>query len=400
MSHGLRQSVLTLLAVGAEVALYHSYRGHDARFHWFTHFFVAAVVVLLVGAAYARRRGRPLPMPLVWVLGAHLFAMFPDLLFQAGVAHERWMDLFLAHISSHFVPGRNITWFALALGALALYLYVLDRLPAWPAYPLNTVSGGAGADTVPVVALHGLGASARYWERLMGAMGGPSVAVDLLGFGRSPKPGGSPYDVDTHAEAIAPSVAAGSVVVAHSAGAVVALRLAVRHPERVGGLVLLGLPAYPDPATALGRIAELGLLARLTAEDRFAAKVVCELMCALRPLAALGAPAILRGVPARVAIDGALHTWPSYSRTLRRVVVDHRVDKDLAAVACPMRLLSGAQDRVAPPELVASALADTGRSPELLAVIEGEGHHLALTRPELVARAVEALRGIPGARRI
>ena len=118
MSHGLRQSVLTLFAVLAEIGLYHSYRGHDARFHWFTHFFVGATVVLLIGALYTWRTGRPVRLPLVWILGAHAFAMFPDFLFQAGVAHYRWMDLFLGHISTHFVPGRNLLFLTLA-GALA-----------------------------------------------------------------------------------------------------------------------------------------------------------------------------------------------------------------------------------------------------------------------------------------
>jgi hypothetical protein len=56
--------------------------------------------------------------------------MFPDFLFTAGMAHERWIDVFLGHISTHFVPGRNLTWFAVFLAALAVYLAVLARLPA------------------------------------------------------------------------------------------------------------------------------------------------------------------------------------------------------------------------------------------------------------------------------
>jgi hypothetical protein len=55
--------------------------------------------------------------------------MFPDILFTAGVAHERWMDVFLGHISTHFVPGRNLTWFVVFLAALGVYLAVLARLP-------------------------------------------------------------------------------------------------------------------------------------------------------------------------------------------------------------------------------------------------------------------------------
>ncbi|CAN5484205.1 hypothetical protein BH20ACT2_BH20ACT2_03930 [soil metagenome] len=396
MSHGFRQSVLTLLAVLAEVGLYHSYRGHDARFHWFTHFFVGASVVLLIGAVYTCVAGRPLRLPLLWVLGAHLVAMFPDFLFQAGVAHYRWMDLFLGHISTHFVPGRNLTWFTIALTSLAIYLYAVDRLPPADGYgPLHVEVSGSGP---PVVLVHGLGASARYWEPVVDRLtdGYRTIAVDLLGFGRSPKPGAASYDVDCHADALGTAVPPGSVVVAHSTGASIALRLANRHPDRIAGLVLIAPLAHPDPETARDQISELGRFARLTARQHPVANVLCEAMCLLRPLAAAGAPLILRDVPARVAIDGALHTWPSYSRTLQRVVIDHRIDDDLHDLpVVPLRILVGADDPVAPPETIRAALARSGRDDNVLTMIADDDHHLALHRPDVVAEAVDqAMDGI------
>jgi hypothetical protein len=116
-------------AVVVEVALYLSYRGHDARFHWFTHFFVGASAALLIMSAVALHTRRPVPLPVVWPLLGHLYAMFPDFLFTGGhIAHEGWMDLFLGHISTHFVPGRNVTWYLVFLVAVALYLNVLDRV--------------------------------------------------------------------------------------------------------------------------------------------------------------------------------------------------------------------------------------------------------------------------------
>lgn len=124
----LRVCLWCVLAVVVEVALFLSYRGHDARFHWFTHFFVGVSVALLVMAAVALRTRRPVPLPLVWPLAGHLFAMFPDVVFNAGVAHEGWMDVFLAHISSHFVPGRNLTWYLVFLACLAAYLAVVARV--------------------------------------------------------------------------------------------------------------------------------------------------------------------------------------------------------------------------------------------------------------------------------
>jgi hypothetical protein len=109
-----------------EVALYGTYRHHDARFHWFLHFFVGASAALLVMAAVAWRTGRPVRWPLAWLLIGLLYAMIPDLLFLLfGVIHQRWMDLFLWHIGAHFVPGRNWTWYLVFLASLGLYPFTL-----------------------------------------------------------------------------------------------------------------------------------------------------------------------------------------------------------------------------------------------------------------------------------
>ena len=156
----------------------------------------------------------------------------------------------------------------------------------------------------------------------------------------------------------------------------------------VAGLVLIAPPVHADADTARQRIGDLGTLARLTAQEHPAARVLCEAMCLLRPLAAASAPVILRDVPARVAIDGALHTWPSYSRTLQHVVIAHQVDDDLASVTAPIRILVGADDTISTTASITAALDRTGRDHAVLEVVAGEDHHLPLHRPDLVADAV------------
>ena len=68
-------------------------------------------------------------------------------------------------------------------------------------------SWGTGPD---VVLLHGLGASARYWDPVAGSSQSfHGIAPDLLGFGRSPKPRSTSYGVDDHADAVLPLVGGG-----------------------------------------------------------------------------------------------------------------------------------------------------------------------------------------------
>ena len=132
-------------AVLVEVALFLSYRDHDARFHWFTHFFVGASLALLVMAMITTCTRRPVPYPLLWPILGHLYAMLPDFLFIGGIAHQRWMDVFLGHIWTHFVPGRNVTWYLVFVTSLALYLIALDRRVPDLRRPAAAGSGHMGA---------------------------------------------------------------------------------------------------------------------------------------------------------------------------------------------------------------------------------------------------------------
>lgn len=126
VARGLRFCIACVVAIFVEVLLYLSYRAHDARFHWLTHFLVGASAAFLVMAVWSWIARRPARLPVVWLLLAHLYAMVPDLLFGAGVPHYSWMEVFLGHIASHSVPGRNATWLVVFAAALATYLFVLD----------------------------------------------------------------------------------------------------------------------------------------------------------------------------------------------------------------------------------------------------------------------------------
>jgi len=252
---------------------------------------------------------------------------------------------------------------------------------------LFVTSWGRGPE---VVLLHGLGASSRYWESLAAASSGfRATAPDLLGFGRSPSPPDASYDIDCHLAALAPHLPERAVVVAHSTGAILAAALAARQPERVASLLLLGLPAFPDEATARRSIGSLGLLARLTVDGRPSARRLCEAMCRFQPLAAAIAPLVVRDLPASIASDGTRHTWASYSRTLLRVVVEHRASTDLLDALAPATLLHGRQDRTAPVRMVED-LADRSagsRRRLRLETVDG-GHHLAVRQPEVVGAAL------------
>lgn len=252
--------------------------------------------------------------------------------------------------------------------------------------PLAVHRQGAGA---PTVYLHGLGGSHRYFEALWGQLPPHEViAPDLLGFGRSPKPRHCTYRIEDHVQAIEPLVPRGALVVGHSAGAIVALALAAHTQIPLRGLVLLGLPAFSDAEEALSSLAGIGPLARSTGEGRLSAHATCALACMTRPLWRVVVPRVVHDLPGEVVADTFSHTWRSYSRTLRNVVVDHRVTDDLDVLHAPLLFVHGEGDRSAPLLPLRSLLAARPRT--RLVVLAGD-HHLAVRRPQALAEHLAPL---------
>jgi pimeloyl-ACP methyl ester carboxylesterase len=123
------------------------------------------------------------------------------------------------------------------------------------------VLGAAGA---PVVLLHGQAGSGRYWGAAWDQLATQHrvVVPDLLGFGASPRPDSS-YDAEAHADAVLScldelGIGDPALLVAHSMGCVVALRLATRAPDRVAAVVAFGAPIYRDAESAWNRLGKQG----------------------------------------------------------------------------------------------------------------------------------------------
>ncbi len=96
-----------------------------------------------------------------------------------------------------------------------------------------------------VLAIHGLTGHGQRWQTLAtGHLTEFAVAApDLLGHGRSPWD--APWTIDANVAALAALLDSATVVVGHSFGGAVALKLAATRPDLVSALVLL------DPAVGL-----------------------------------------------------------------------------------------------------------------------------------------------------
>jgi pimeloyl-ACP methyl ester carboxylesterase len=123
--------------------------------------------------------------------------------------------------------------------------------------PCPLLASPSGA--LPLVLLHGLAVSHRYLMPLAAELAGhhPVHVVDLPGFGLSGDPG-RVLGITEHADHLADWLEAADLppvaMLGNSFGCQVAVELVVRHPDHVGGLVLVGPTMDPAARTASRQI--------------------------------------------------------------------------------------------------------------------------------------------------
>jgi pimeloyl-ACP methyl ester carboxylesterase len=110
-----------------------------------------------------------------------------------------------------------------------------------------TTGAGPGADA-EILYLHSVPTSCDDWSELLALTGG--VAPDLLGFGRSDKPGSLPYTLASYVTFVEDFLDAlelpAVTLVGHGWGAAIGLLFAERHPDRVERLAIIdAVPLLP-----------------------------------------------------------------------------------------------------------------------------------------------------------
>jgi len=244
---------------------------------------------------------------------------------------------------------------------------------------VRLVEGGDAA-APPVLFVHGWGASAYFYRKLLPSvmgLGRRVIAMDLRGHGGSDKP----RDAALYSgEAMADHVAcvldalgcARLALVAHSLGGGVALDVARRQPERLSSLTLLApVGLAPVRFLALARLATPG----------FAAPLV---QYAVPPWTIPLAIRAINGTLGDFAVRDADEYWapsrdPAFSWALRALLhryrLEPRTDPELDAITAPVLVLLGGQDLLI---RGAESVARTAGRPRWRArVIARAGHVLA-----------------------
>ena len=122
-------------------------------------------------------------------------------------------------------------------------------------------AAGTRGSGEPVVLLHGFPASGHLWAGVVPHLpdGHRIIVLDLLGFGRSDRPGDHAVDIGAHADRTLRFLDLlginYSCVVGHDIGAAIALTMALRAPQRVSRLGLVSAAAFDEWPTREVKVA-------------------------------------------------------------------------------------------------------------------------------------------------
>ncbi len=242
-----------------------------------------------------------------------------------------------------------------------------------------------GGEGPPLLLLHGLGGAAWNFAELVPLLDGCRLLVpDLPGHGGSaPLPAAT---ISGFADVVAGLLEEPTLVLGHSMGGVVALRLAERRPELVSGLVLAA-PAGITSSTRVSQvtIALIGLLQPGRVAGRFVDRIGGSVR--LRRLVF----GILEVANADALSERAVHGFLRASRLHTDAIgAGLALTRDdprafIERVRCPALVLFGARDRQVPLEDGFEYARLLGAPLRLIADC---GHLLIGERPDVCARAV------------
>jgi pimeloyl-ACP methyl ester carboxylesterase len=196
----------------------------------------------------------------------------------------------------------------------------------------------------PVILLHGIAADSGTWQKLYPLLypGFQCIAIDLLGFGESPKPEWSSYSIDQHVASIHKTVISLNlqtpfILVGHSMGSLIAAHYTSRYPEEVKRLYMLSPPMMSNlaiskkPRLKFSMNAYAVMYRYLREHKRFTLTTVNRIRTLLH----------------YQSFTMTESYWISFVRSLEECIEKQTaIGQDLERISCPIDVFYGEKDRI------------------------------------------------------
>lgn len=243
-----------------------------------------------------------------------------------------------------------------------------------------------------VVLLHGIGSSSVYWQKTIDKLYKDHhvIAVDMLGFGTSPKPGHIRYSAEDQSRALRRTLLMHGVwgkitLVGFSLGSLVAVDYATRHPQQINKLVLVSLPIYLNK-TQFSDEQLGGWQAVLTSRLNATYLKIYRQMRRQPKLTKNVASAYRKALPkmAHMDMDGEL--WFPFAMSLQNTIEHQNTLNQLKQLHMPIEILYGKYD----PMFIKTNLAYIKKAASKAKVeVLATGHEIPKKMPIEVVKAIK-----------
>jgi pimeloyl-ACP methyl ester carboxylesterase len=269
---------------------------------------------------------------------------------------------------------------------------------------LQVTIAGAGREVVLIPGLFGSAFGFRRVAPLFTAAGYRTIVVEPLGVGSSSRPKEADYTLTAQADRIQKALdllgVKDAIVVSHSIGTSMALRLAYRHPGSVRGVVSLeGGPAEEVSTPGFRRAMMLAPLLKLFGGGRIIRGKVRGMLVERSANPAWVTDEIVAGYT-----EGASRDMGATIEALREMSKAREPEAlapRLAEVQCPVRLVLGGSPHTGGPSEAEIQLLRRSLGAFSMVRVPGSGHFLFEEAPEAVVNAVdEVARAARGPRQV
>ena len=263
-----------------------------------------------------------------------------------------------------------------------------------PVAPAETLSVTVAGDGVPVVMVPGLFGSAYAFRNVappLTAAGYRTIIIEPLGIGRSARPPHADYSLTAQAQrlaAVLDSIRVNhAVLVAHSVGGAIVLRLAILRPDLVRAIVSIEGGPTESATTPSFRIAMkfAPILRVIGGRNVLRGQAIRHLRRSSGDPSWITEETIL-GYTADAARD--LGATLDAFRGMADAREPWRLGNRLAEIGCPVHLLVGGADHTGGPTPTDLALMQGSLAALTVETVSRSGHFIFEERPEIVIATI------------
>lgn len=204
-----------------------------------------------------------------------------------------------------------------------------------------------GGDGPTIIFLHGIAASSDKWSELIPLLQEDyrCITIDLVGFGKSPKPQWYGYTMDDHLSAIRKTIRGLRLqdqfaLAGHSLGSLLATRYVSVWPEEVSNLLLFSPPVYESLDT-IAKIASKAARAR----NQFLLKLYKFLRTYPR-MTPENFKRLSYVMPLPKSVIKHPETWIPFHRTLEHCIEQQTIIEDIVEIQVPIDIFYGTLDQL------------------------------------------------------